>query len=140
MFKKFLFLDFVPASRDAGLLLWRIGFGGMLAILHGLPKLMKFSSMMDSFPDPLGMGSPVSYWCTVGAEALAALFIVMGLCTRWAALGVAFTMAVAFVMVHKGSLEEGELALAYMFGTLPLLFAGAGRFSADAKWGSTQMG
>lgn len=131
--KKFLVMKFVPTSTDAGLLIWRVLFGGLLLALHGVPKLLSVSSSAGSFPDPLGIGHQASYWCTVGAEVLAAAFIVLGLCTRWAALGVAFTMAVAFLLVHGGKVSEAELALVYFGGVFPLMFTGAGRFSMDTK-------
>ena len=131
--KKFLVMKFVPTSTDVGLLIWRVMFGGLMLALHGVPKLLSMSSARSSFPDPLGMGHVASYWCTVGAEVLAAAFIVLGLCTRWAALGLAFTMVIAFVVVHGGKVSEAELALVYFGGVFPLLFTGAGRFSMDAK-------
>ncbi len=138
MLKSFLFLDFVPASRDAGLLLWRVAVGGLMFGLHGLPKLMKVGSAPANFPDPLGIGSVWSYWGTVGNEVLAALFLVVGLCTRWAALWLTFTMGVAFFIVGQANLQE-ELPLLYMLVTLPLLVTGAGRYSLDAKWGSRRI-
>ena len=126
-------MKFIPTSTDAGLLIWRVLFGGLLLALHGVPKLLSMSSTVGSFPDPLGMGHAASYWCTIGTEVLAAAFVMLGLCTRWAALGVAFTMAIAFIAVHGGKVSEAEMALVYFAGFFPLLFTGAGRFSMDAK-------
>lgn len=135
MLKKFLFLDFVPTSRDAALLVWRVAIGGMMFGLHGWGKLMKVGSLPANFPDPLGIGNVASYWATIGNEVLAALFLVVGLCTRWAALWLSFTMGVAFFVVHEAKVGEAELPLFYMLATLPLLLAGAGRYSVDAKLG-----
>ncbi len=41
-----------------GLLILRVGFGATMAIQHGLPKLLDFSNKMNTFPDPLNIGSP----------------------------------------------------------------------------------
>ncbi|WP_221029332.1 DoxX family protein [Actomonas aquatica] len=139
MMKKFLFLDFAPTSRDAALLLWRVAIGGMMFALHGLPKLLKVGSMPGGFPDPLGIGNALSYWATIGNEVVAALFLVAGLCTRWAALWLTFTMAIAFFVVHEAKVDEAEMALLYMVITLPLIVAGGGRYSLDAKWGANRV-
>lgn len=134
--KSFFTLSFVPTSQDVALLFWRIAFGGLLFAQHGWGKIMNASGMMKSFPDPLGMGHGLSFGFAAGAEALGALCLVVGLCTRWAALGVAFTMAVAFLAVHDGDLKQGEMAVLYFAGVFPLLLAGGGRLSFDAKLGS----
>lgn len=134
--RKLLLLDFIPLSRDMALLWWRVALGGLMLTLHGVPKLMKISSLMNTFPDPLGMGHAASYWCAIGCEVLAALFMVAGLCTRWAALALAFTMGVAFFVVHEAKVGEAELALLYLLAFVPLVFAGAGRFSVDARLGA----
>ncbi len=107
-----------------------------MASLHGWPKLIEMSSRMSTFPDPLGMGSHASYFCTVGAEFLASAMIVAGLCTRWAALGLTFTMGVVFFVMSNGDVVDGELALLFGLTALPLVFSGAGRFSVDAKLGA----
>ncbi len=75
---KFLSLSFLPTSRDVGLLLLRLGFGGYMIIAHGLPKLMNFSTRSGKFPDPLGLSSPVSLGFTIGAEVFAAAFVALG--------------------------------------------------------------
>jgi uncharacterized membrane protein YphA (DoxX/SURF4 family) len=76
----------------------------------------------------IGLGLAV--FSEVGCAAL----LVLGLFTRFAALMLTITMAVAFFLVHKGALSgpsSGELAMLYMMGYLTLVFAGGGKFSAD---------
>ena len=58
----------------------------------------------------------------------------MGLFTRFAALVLAFEMAVAFIAIHKmklGGPIPGEFAFIYFGAYLTLLFTGGGTFSCD---------
>jgi putative oxidoreductase len=138
MVKKFLSLSFFPLSSDLGLLVVRVLFGAGMAVLHGWPKLVDFSGKFHSFPDPLGVGSEVSYVLAVGAESVGAIFLVLGFYTRFAALSLLITMGVAYFIVHGGHLTgpgSGEMAAVYGAAYLALLFTGAGRYSLDAKRG-----
>jgi putative oxidoreductase len=118
-----------------GLLVLRVWLGLTMFINHGLQKLQDYSKLKADFPDPLGIGSSTLFFVLL-AECLCALLLVMGLLTRAAALGLAFTMGVAFFMVHKTALSgahSGELAFIYMAGFVAILLAGPGKFSSD-QW------
>lgn len=120
-------------STSLGLLLLRLATGGMM-LSHGIPKLMKFASMKDSFPDPLGIGHMPSLASAVGAEVGCAALIVIGLATRLAALPLVFTMAVAAFVFHGDDpWAKKELAVLYGLAFLVLFFTGAGRFSIDGR-------
>lgn len=139
--KKFLQLQFLPASADLALLLLRLWFGLPLLILHGSAKLMNFSSMAPGFPDPLGVGSHLSLGLALVGEVLCSALLVLGLFTRLAALGAGFTMAVAFWHVHHLALRgqgSGELAYVYLGAFVAILIAGPGRFSLDARSGGAK--
>lgn len=136
--KKLFSLSFIPLNSDLGLLLLRVLFGAGMAVLHGWPKLADFSGKFNSFPDPLGVSSEVSYVLAVGAELVGAIFLVLGFYTRFAALSLVITMGVAYFIVHGGHLtgpRSGEMAAVYGAAYLALLFTGAGRYSMDAKRG-----
>jgi len=136
--KKILQLSFIPVSSDLGLLLLRLWYGLSLLVLHGWPKLMKFSALAGGFADPLGVGPRNSLILALVGEVLCSALLVVGLFTRLAALGAAITMGVAFWGAHQLSLKgehNGELAYVYLGVFLALLFAGAGRFSLDARSG-----
>jgi putative oxidoreductase len=135
---RLLQLDFLPRSVDAGLLVLRLWLGLSLVSLHGWSKLMGFSEMSGKFPDPLGVGSPISLGMAVFAEVVCAVLLALGLFTRGAAAVLAITMAVAFALVHKSALSgpgSGELAFIYLAAFATLFIAGAGRFSVDATLG-----
>jgi putative oxidoreductase len=136
---RLFFLNFIPTNRDLSLLVLRIVFGGYMLVAHGLPKLMSFSEKASGFPDPLGIGSKYSLICTIGFEVFGALCIILGLFTRFAALSGVFTMAVAFILVHKSVFMgsgNGELAFVYLAAFLGLFIAGGGRYSLEANMGA----
>lgn len=105
-------------------------------IAHGWAKLMGFNEMADSFPDPLGIGSQWSLIGTVSAEVGCSILIILGLATRPAALGIAFTMAVAGFVIHADDpFEVKEKAFLFLTVGSTLLFTGAGAFSLDGMIG-----
>ncbi len=130
-------LNFLPHSADAGLLVLRLWLGLSLLLLHGKGKLLGFGELSQKFPDPLGVGSTTSLALAVFAELVCSGLIAVGLVTRFAALNAAFTMGVAFFIVHQAKLAmgpgSGELAFIYLAGFVTLLIAGPGRFSLDAR-------
>ena len=137
--KKLINFDFLPASQDFGLLLLRGWLGLSMFFLHGLAKFQNFGATVANFRDKMGIPT-VFGACAVFAESLCAILLVLGLATRFAAIFLAVTMSVAFYKVHdmvliqtKGGPPSGELALVYLGGFLALFFAGAGKFSVDAK-------
>jgi putative oxidoreductase len=136
---KFLHLNFIPRSTDAGLLIVRLWFGGSMAVLHGWQKAANFSTFAGQFADPFGIGKTPSLALVVFAELVCAACIVLGLFTRVAALILAFTMAVAFWIGHGAKLSgpgSGEMAFLFLGAFVALLIAGAGKFSVDAKMGA----
>ena len=117
---------------SVGLLILRLVSGGLMLYLHGWPKWTKFADKADSFPDPLGVGPPVSMGLTIFAELLCSALIVLGVFTRWAAFVLLFTMSVAAFVVHGDDpLRKQELALVYAAAYAMLVFCGAGRISID---------
>lgn len=116
---------------DFSVLLLRVVSGLML--LHGIPKLMGFSSMMSDFPDPVGLGSAGSLALCIFAEFFCVVFIVLGAFTRLALIPYVLNMAVAVFVVHgQDPLGKRELGLLYMIIALVLFFTGPGRYSVDA--------
>ncbi len=115
-----------------GLLVLRVGVAGMMLAGHGWGKLTRFSSLADSFPNPLGIGSEATLVLAVLAEAVCCLLLVLGLGTRFAAVLPLATMLVAVFVVHAGDpWAKRELALLYAFPFLTLLLAGGGRFALE---------
>jgi putative oxidoreductase len=123
-------------TQSIGILILRIVFGGAM-LTHGLPKLLEFNEKSQVFPDPLGVGSVVSLLLTVFAEFFCAVLVILGLGTRFAALTLAITMAVAAFVIHgEDPFGKKELALLYFGAYVALIVMGGGRIALDAviKW------
>lgn len=118
-----------------GLLLARLGAGGMMLFGHGWAKLAGFSDISSRFPDPLGLGSPaMSLGLAVFAEVFCAAAVAVGLATRLASATLAVTMLVAAFLVHSGDpFSDREPALLYALPFLVLVLTGPGKFSIDAS-------
>ena len=127
----------VGVMNDVGLLVLRVAFGGMMAVGHGWPKWQMFRADPSKFPDPLGLGSTMSFYGAARRELLCGVMLAVGLLTRLAALPLAFTMAVAAFVVHKsdpffmGGGAAKEPAVMYLCAYLAVCLLGPGRFSVD---------
>ena len=117
-------------KTSALLLASRVIFGLLLAS-HGLQKLQGFNAMASQFPDPIGLGSEVSLALAIFGELACSLAFVFGFLTRLAVIPMIFTMLVAFVTVHHGSIAEGELAFVYLVVFVLAWIAGPGKYSID---------
>jgi putative oxidoreductase len=131
MFKKL----FVPSEdsdlTSMALLIARLWFGLSMLFNHGLDKFAHFHELVDTFPDPLGVGQEASLVLVIVAEVLGALLLTVGFMTRIAAAVLVIDMFVAFLMVHKTAMSGGELAFLYLAGYFIILIAGGGLFSLD---------
>lgn len=119
---------------DAGLLLSRLWFGGVLAFAHGLPKMLDLSGFVagvgrNGMPMPWVM-APVAAM----SELVGGLLLALGLWTRLAAIPVAGTMLVAGLWIHRADpFTKRELAFAYAVVALVLMATGPGKLSVDAR-------
>ncbi len=118
---------------DWGLLVLRIAAGGLLAILHGYPKLEKLIAG-GGFADPLGLGPQVSLTLATFAELGCAVAVAIGLLTRLACVPVIITMLVAAFVVHGADpLAKKELAFLYLAPFVTIFLTGPGRWSIDRR-------
>ena len=112
-----------------------------MVINHGCGKLEKLMGAGPiKFGDPLGIGVEASLSLAVFSEVVCAIFLVVGLFTRWAAIPSLITMLVAAFIVHGGDpIGDKESALLFGTGYLILLLMGAGRYSLDGWWAHRRM-
>lgn len=124
-------------ATDVGLLILRLGFGLTLAFAHGLGKIPPSQGFIDGAVAGMGLPAPTLFaWLAALSEFVGGLLIAVGLLTRPAAVFVAMTMAVAFLVAHGGALtgdNSGEMAFLYLVASVALAFTGAGRLSLDAR-------
>lgn len=120
-------------NHNIGLLLLRIGFGGMM-LTHGMPKLLKMVSGDFSFGDPIGIGEPASLVLAVLSEVIFPILVIIGFKTRLAAIPVIITMIVAAFVVHAADpLGTKEKAILFLIGFIAIALLGAGKYSVDKK-------
>lgn len=120
-------------SADLALLILRIALGLLIFVNHGIEKIFTFNSMLDIFPDPIGIGKFPSLIFALITDGICSILIVFGLFTRIGALLLSINLLVAFVLFHKLEITDvhGELAAIYLVITLVILFYGSGNISVD---------
>ena len=96
------------------LLAVRIIFG-ILLMNHGIQKWSNFQEMSAVFPDPLGIGSPLSLGLAIFGELVCSMAFIIGFLYRLAMIPMIFTMIVAFFVVHANDVfAVKELAFIYL--------------------------
>ena len=138
-------LTATPAQQQLGLAILRI-VTGIIFTAHGAQKLFQFgfAGVTDAFgkmgvPMPGVMGPFIAL-----LEFFGGLALIIGLLTRLAALGLAFNMLGAILLVHLAAgffLPAGyEFALILFAANLALVLAGPGSLSVDAAIASRRDG
>lgn len=123
-------------AESIGLLVLRIGAGGLLLYGHGWGKLTHFNERAAGFADPIGLGPAASLALVTFAEVLCSALVIVGFVTRLATIPCITFFAVAFFIHHAHDpWPKRELALVFAVPFVALLFLGPGGFSLDAKLG-----
>lgn len=118
---------------DIGLLILRVGIGGMMLFAHGWPKLANFTNLSGVFPDPIGLGSTLTLTLAVFTEFFCAIALILGILTRWVSIPLLITMLVAAFIHHANDpWKTQEFALLYAVPFLAFFFTGGGKYSLDS--------
>jgi putative oxidoreductase len=98
----------------------------------GYNKLIHFSTKKTEFLNFLGMGSPLSLSLCIFAEFFCALFIILGLFSRPAALVLIFNALVALFVAHNYDFfGDGQMMTMFFGAFLSILVMGPGKISVD---------
>ena len=120
-------------ALDLASLVLRVISGGAL-ITHGYPKLAGFTQKMNSFADPIGIGSPGSLSLIFFAEVLCSVFLILGLFTRAVLIPLIGAMITLVFIVHwHHGFPKKELPLLYLAIFITLFFMGPGKYSIDGR-------
>lgn len=96
------------------------------------PKWSSFQELSTVFPDPLGIGSPLSLGLAIFGELVCSMAFIVGFLYRLAMIPMIFTMIVAFFVVHANDVfAVKELAFIYLVVFILMYIAGPGKFSID---------
>lgn len=132
---KLMSTNYTTGSFNLATLLLRLGCGGLL-IHHGYDKLVHFSTYKSQFMNLFGIGQAATLSLAIFAELVCACLVLIGLFTRFAAVPIIITMAIALFMVHKGLIfSEGEMAALFLSMALAILIVGPGKISVDGMAG-----
>jgi len=116
-----------------GLLILRLGAGGLLLFGHGWGKVLRYGEIAGRFADPIGLGPQVGFALVVFAEVVCSALVMLGLFTRLATIPLLIFFAVAAFIQHVADpWPKRELPLLFAVPFLALLLTGAGRWSIDA--------
>lgn len=133
--KRLLSTGYTDWAFNIALLVLRAGLGIMM-LPHGYGKLVHFAERKNSFMNFLGMGSTVSLSLSLFAEFFCALFVIIGMFTRFTVLPLVIGMAVAVFNAHDAQIfGDGEKAALYLAGFIAIFLVGPGKISADRLMG-----
>lgn len=115
-----------------GALILRIGFGTLM-MTHGYGKLIHFADYAPNFMSFMGLSGEVSLALVVFAEFFCALFVGLGLFTRFSLIPLIITMLVACFVAHGADpIGKKEMSILYFCAYASLFLTGPGKFSLDA--------
>ncbi len=129
--KKFFSINYSDNGISFASLVLRLAMGIMI-LPYGFSKLMNFAGRSGNFYDPLHIGSMPSLCLVIFAEVFCAVFIIVGLFTRLAAIPLIITMAFALGYANHWQLfGDGQKPALFLAGYIAILFTGAGKVSLD---------
>lgn len=111
----------------------------IMMLSHGIPKALGYEELVQSFPDPLNVGTEVSAMLIVFAELGCSVLLLLGLFGRVAAASLFIAMMVAaFVHHFHDPWASKELPLLYAAVFAALTLTGSGSTSID-RWFSRKV-
>ncbi len=122
---------------ENGVFLLRVSVS-LLMLSHGIPKALEYETLVQSFPDPLNVGTEMSAKLILFAELGGSVLLLVGLFGRFASLTLFIAMIVAAMVHHHGdpfSMRELPLLYAAVYACLTL--TGPGSLSIDAWFNRT---
>lgn len=122
-------LAFLPLRLGVGVMMFHAGAKKLFGAFDG-PGLEGFSGYMEKLGLEPAMLMAV---LAAGAEFFGGLFLIIGFMTRFWALSIVITMAVAAFVAHAGDIDAMRLPLILMLASLTLVIGGAGKLSVDAS-------
>ena len=131
--KKMLHPYCSKAAHNIALLILRVCLGVIMAFGHGYQKLTHFNEIASNgFHDFLGLGSQISLGLATFAEFFCAIFIILGLFTRYAVIPLIILFLVIVVKVHGLDIfDTAEKPFVLLAGYVAILFLGPGKISID---------
>jgi putative oxidoreductase len=129
--KKLFSTGYSSSAFNLAMFILRVG-GGVLILHHGYDKLVHFNQYSQHFIHFLGMSAEVSLSLVIFAEFFCAIFLILGLFTRLAAIPLVIDVSVAVAKGHDMDIfGKGELPALFVVIFIAILILGPGRISID---------
>ena len=104
----------------------------LMMLSHGLPKALDYDTLVQTFPDPLNVGTEMSAMLILFAEVGCSILLLIGVFGRFASATLFIAMMVAaFVHHFNDPWATRELSLLYAAVYASLTFTGPGSLSID---------
>lgn len=117
---------------NLSMLLLRVG-AGALVLPHGFQKLVNFATLKTKFISFLGLGSTFSLSLAIFAEFFCAIFLIIGLFTRFMVIPLIIVMLTVVFHVSGGDMfGKGEKGALFLIAFMVILLCGPGKASVDA--------
>lgn len=130
--KRLLSVNYSNTAFNISFLLLRVIMGITMCVNHGYDKLVHFAKYKEGFTSLLGIGSAPTLALVVFAEFFCAIFVTIGLFTRFTVLPLVICMGYAFFKSHHAELfGDGEHAALFLSGYIAILLCGPGKISVD---------
>lgn len=122
---------------ENGVFLLRVAVS-LLMLSHGIPKALEYDTLVQSFPDPLNVGTEMSAMLIIFAEVGCSALLLVGLFGRFAAVTLFIAMMVAVFVHHfNDPWAMKELPLLYASAYACLGLTGPGSLSIDGWFAKT---
>ena len=122
-------------AQAIGLFFLRVSASLFLLWVHGLPKLLNYSSQLQVIEDPFHLGAHVTLMLAIFAEVLCPLLILAGVLVRWACLPILAVLLIALLVVHpEWSLFEAQFGWLLLIIFTTLLISGPGRLVLSERF------
>ena len=110
----------------------------LMMLSHGVPKALDYDTLVQTFPDPLNVGTEMSAMLILSAEVGCSVLLLLGLFGRFASATLFIAMMVAaFVHHFDDPWAARELSLLYAAVYAALTFTGPGSLSIDGWFAKT---
>ena len=116
---------------ENGAFLLRVAVSLMM-LSHGIPKALDYDTLVQTFPDPLNVGTEMSVQLILFAEVGCSVLLLLGVFGRFASATLFIAMMVAAFAHHLNDpWATRELPLLYAAVYASLTFTGPGSLSID---------
>ncbi|HUC82829.1 MAG TPA: DoxX family protein [Flavisolibacter sp.] len=114
------------------MLFFRVAVSVQLMVAHGLKKIGVGVLQAEVVPNPLHLPEAFNHAFAIASNLIFPCFIILGLFTRLACLGVLVVTLTGYFLVHwHDSALQKDAPYMYSAAALLILFLGAGKYSCD---------